>query len=161
MDQTAWKCIFVGYTSPAQQYRLYDAVERRFLLSPHIVFEEPTSYYPLKGFDNSLAQPYDTPATQLWEEQLAWNDEFDKPGSDDEASPRVENEILPEQDDEEEEQEAVYWGEAEEVLAPFRLRKPQIEPASGGEPSSVDVVSRLVAKDGNRQPYMLPGVRVK
>jgi len=59
---------------------------------------------------------------------LAWNDEFDEPVSDDEASARVENEILPEEDEEEEEEEAVDWGKAEEVLAPFRLRQPQIEP---------------------------------
>jgi len=50
---------------------------------------------------------------------LAWNDEFDEPGSNGEASARVENEILPEEHEEEEEEEAVDWGEAEEVLAPF------------------------------------------
>jgi len=71
LDKTARKCMFVGYRSTAQQYRLYDPVERRFLLSPDVVFEESTSYYPLKGFDNSPAQPYYAPATHLWEEQLA------------------------------------------------------------------------------------------
>ena len=48
-------------------------------------------------------------------------------GSADKASARVEDELLPE---EEEEDEAVDWGEAEDVLAPFRLHKQQIEPAS-------------------------------
>jgi len=153
--------MLVGYTSTVQQYRLYDPVEGRFLLSRDVVFAESTSNYPLKRFNNSPAQPYYAPATQPWEEQLAWNDEFDEPGSDDEASARVENQILPEEDEEEEEEEAMDWGEDEEVQAPFRLRKPQIEPASGGEPSSGDVGSRPVAKDRKREPYMLSRLRVK
>ena len=106
---------------------------------------ESSSYYPLKSFNNSLAQPYYAPGTQPWEDQLAWNDEFDEPGSADEPSASVENEILPEEDQGEEEEQAVDWGEAEELLAPFRLRKSQIEPASGGEHSSGDVGSPLVA----------------
>jgi len=134
LDKTARKCIFVSYTSTTQHYKLYDSVKRKFLLSRDVVFEESTSYYPLKAFDNSPAEPYYAPATQPWEEQLAWNDEFDEPGSDDEASARVENEIMPEEDEAEEEEEAFDWGEAEEVLARIRLRKPQIVPASGGEP---------------------------
>jgi len=124
--------MFIGYTHPAQQYRLYDPVDHRFLLSQDVVFEESTSYYPLEGFDNSPAQPYNAPATQLWDEQLAWNNEFDEPGGDNEASARVENEILPEEDEEKEEEEPVDWGEAEEVLAPIRPPKPQIDLASGG-----------------------------
>jgi len=80
LNMTARKCMFVGYTSTLQQYRLYKPVECRFLLSADGVFEESTSYYPLQGFDNRLAQPYSAPATLPWEDQWAWNDEFDEPG---------------------------------------------------------------------------------
>jgi len=153
--------MFVGYTRTALQYRLYDPVERRFLLSRDVIFPESTSYYPFTGFDNSPVQPYYAPATPPWQEQLAWNDEFDEPGSDDEASARVANEILTEEEEEEEEEEAIDSGKAEEVLAPLRLHKPQCGPVSGGDPTSGDVVLRLVAKDGNREPYMLSGLCVK
>ena len=111
--------------------------------------EESSSYLLLEGFDNSPAQPCSRSATHPWEEQLAWNTEFDEPGSDDNLLARVVSEILPEEDEEEEE-EAIDWGDATEVLAPFWLRKPQIEPVFGGEPFSGDVVSRPVAKEGNR-----------
>ena len=83
------------------------------------------------------------------------------PGSDDEGSARVENHILAEEDEEEEEEEAVDWEEAEEVLAPFWLRKPQIDSASGREHSSGDVVMRPVPMDRNREPYMLSRLSVE
>ena len=78
----------------------------------------------------------------------------DEPGSDDKGLARVVKEILPEEDEAEEE-EAVDWWDTTEVLAPFRLRKPQIEPVFGGEPFSGDVVSRPVAKEGNREPHIV------
>jgi len=55
LDKTAQKCIFVDYTSTAQQYWLYDPVKRKFLISREVVFDESTSYYLLEGSDNTQA----------------------------------------------------------------------------------------------------------
>ena len=69
------------------------------------------------------------PEIQPWEEQLAWGDEFDEkeaPGK--KASERIVRE--------EEQQEVFEWGDAEQVLAPFHLYKPQVEPSSGGQYSN-------------------------
>ena len=71
MDKTAQKCIFVGYTSTVEQYRLYDLVKSKFLISRDVVFDESTSYYPLEGSGNTQAPRYYAPVTQPWEEQLA------------------------------------------------------------------------------------------
>jgi len=69
------------------------------------------------------------PEIQPWEDQLAWGDEFDE-----EEAP---GEKAPERRVREEEQEQVFdWGDAEEVLASFHLRKPQGESSSAGQSSN-------------------------
>jgi len=86
LDKTVQKCIFVGYTSMAQQYRLYDPIKRKVLISRDVVFNKLTSYYPLEDFDNTQALHYYALVSQSWEEQLAWNGEFDELDGDEDTS---------------------------------------------------------------------------
>jgi len=78
LDKTALKCMFVGYTNTAKQYRLYDPVHKKFLISRDVVFEESISYYPSEDLEQAPEPHYYTPVIQPWEEHLAWSDEFDE-----------------------------------------------------------------------------------
>jgi len=100
-----------------------------------MVFDKSMSYYPLEGSNNTQALRYYATVTQPWEAQLAWNDEFDELGGDEDTSIKDKKVVLP-QEIEEEEEDEIDWGANEEVLATLRLHKPQVEPASRGEPSS-------------------------
>jgi len=91
---------------------------------------------------------------------LAWDDEFDEPEGDGEASIENHERVLPEEEEEEEEEE-FNWGEAEGRLAPFRLRKPQVEQASGGEPSTGGSTIAPLVKDGTKELRMVSGLPVK
>jgi len=74
MDKTARKCIFIGYTDTMTQYRLYDPVGKRFVISHDVIFEEYTSYYNTTDTVGQESQRYYAPEVQPWEEQLAWGD---------------------------------------------------------------------------------------
>jgi len=63
------------------------------------------------------------------------------------------------QEIEEEEGDEIDWGADEEVLAPLRLRNPQVEPVSGAVPSSGIVGS--APEDGEKEPWMVGGLRNK
>ena len=78
LDKTAQRWMFIGYTDTTKQYRLYDPVNKRFLISRDVVFQESTAYFPLEGFEKAHGPQYYTPAIQPWEERIAWNDEFDE-----------------------------------------------------------------------------------
>jgi len=70
--------MFVGYTNTVSQYRLYDPMEKKFLISRQVGFEESTSYYQLETLERAHRQRYYVPVIQQWEEHLAWNDEFNE-----------------------------------------------------------------------------------
>ena len=96
------------------------------MISHDVIFEESTSYDNTSDTVGQELRRYYTPEIQPWAEQLAWGDEFDE-----EEAP---GEKAPERRVREEEQEQVFdWREAEEVLAPFHLRKPQVESSSAGQ----------------------------
>ena len=78
LDKMAQKCMFVGYTNTANQYRFYCPEKKKFLVSRDVVFQESTSYYPLEDFEKAQGPCYYAPTIQPWEEHLAWRDEFDE-----------------------------------------------------------------------------------
>ena len=53
------------------------------------------------------------------------------------------------------------WGEAEEKLSPQRLTKPRVEQASGEGNCSGEVVLRLAAKGGAKEPQIVSRLQVK
>jgi len=129
IDKAARKCIFIGYTDTTTQYRLYDLIGKCFVISHGVIFEESTSYYNTSDTVGQESRHYYALEIQPWEEQLAWGDEFDE-----EEAP---GEKAPERRVREEEQEQLFhWGDAEEVLAPFHLRKPEVESSSAGQSSN-------------------------
>jgi len=126
MDKAARKCIFIGYTETTTQYRLCDPIGKRFVISHNVILEESTSYYNTSDTVSQESRGYYALELQPWEQQLAWGDEFDE-----EEAP---GEKSPERRVREEEQEQVFdWGDAEEVLAPCHLHKPQVESSSAGQ----------------------------
>jgi len=129
MDKAARKCIFIGYTDTTTQYRLYDPFGKPVVISHDVIFEESTSYYNTSDTVGQGSRLYYASEIETWEEQLAWGDEFDE-----EDAPA---ENAPERRAREEEQEQVFdWGDAEEVLAPFHLCKPQVQSSSAGQASN-------------------------
>ena len=99
------------------------------MISHDVIFEESTSYYNTSNTVGQESRLYYVPEIQAWEEQLAWGDEFDEKEAPVEKAPeRIVRE--------EEQQEVFEWGDAEQVLAPFHLYKPQVESYSGGQSSN-------------------------
>jgi len=88
LDKTARKCIFIGYTMTATQYRLYDPEKKVVFTARDVVFEESKSYYPTDTENGGVRQRYYAPEVQPWEEKVAWGDEFDEEEADAEL-PRV------------------------------------------------------------------------
>jgi len=131
MDKAARKCIFIGYTDTTTQYRLYDPIGKRFVISHDVIFEESTSYYNTSDMVRQESRCYYVPEIQPWEEQLAWGDEFDEEEAPGEKAP--ERKVTQR---EEEQEQVFYWGDAEEVLALFHLGKPQVESSSAGQSSN-------------------------
>jgi len=131
MDKAARKCIFIGYTDTTTQYCLYDPMGKPFVISHDVIFEESTSYYNTRYTGGQESRRYYAPEIQPWEEQLAWCDEFDEEEAPGEKAP--ERRVR-----EEEKEQGFDWGDAEEVLAPFHLRKPQVESSSAGQSSNGD-----------------------
>ena len=129
IDKTAQQCMFIRYTETTSQYRLYDPTRKRFFISCDVVFEEARPYHNTSDTVGQASRRYYAAPIEPWEEQLAWGDEFDE-----EELPK--ERIIPERKVEKQKQKEVFdWGDAEEVLAPFRLHKPQIELSSEGEPA--------------------------
>jgi len=128
MDKAVRKCILIGYTDTTPQYRLYDPIGKQFVISHDVIFVESTLNYITSDTVGQESRCYYGPEIQPWEEQLAWGDEFD-----DEEAP---GEKAPERrvTRREEEQEQVFdCRDAEEVLAPFHLRKLRVESSSAGQ----------------------------
>jgi len=88
LDKTARKCIFLGYTITATQYRVYDPEKKVVFTAREVVFEESKSYYPTDIENGRVPQRYYALEVQPWEEKVAWGDEFDEEEADVE-SPRV------------------------------------------------------------------------
>jgi len=82
LDKTACKCIFIGYTMTATQYRLYDPERKVVFTARDVVFEESKSYYPTDIENGRVPQRYYAPEFQRWEEKVAWGDEFDEEEAD-------------------------------------------------------------------------------
>ena len=97
---------------------------------------------------------YYTPQIQPWEQQLAWGDEFDEK--------EVPGEKAPERRVREEEQEQVYdWRDAEEDLAPFHLRKPQVKSTSAGQSSNGGTGDSDNDNDADREEMVFVETRKK
>ena len=47
LDPNAWKCIFIRYALTCKQYRLYDPVNKRLIVSRDVIFSEKESYHTL------------------------------------------------------------------------------------------------------------------
>jgi len=126
IDKTAQKWMFVGYTEMASQYGLYDSSQKCFFISRDVVFEKSTSYHNTNNTVGQASRNYYMAPIEPWAEQQAWGDEFDK-----EEAPKAKR-MQRKWREEEQEEEVLDWGYAGEVLAPFRLRKPQNSSASKG-----------------------------
>ena len=45
LDPNARKCIFIGYALTCKQYRLYDPISKRLIISRDVIFNEKESYH--------------------------------------------------------------------------------------------------------------------
>ena len=88
---------------------------------------------------------------------MAWNDKFDELGGNEDASIKDQKVVLPQEIEEKEDE--IDCQADEQVLAPLRLRKPQVEPAPRGEPSSRIVES--TPEDGENVPWMVGRLQIK
>jgi len=82
LDKTVRKCIFIGYTMTATQYRLYNPDKKVVFTAHDVVFEESKSYDPTDIENGGVPQRYYPPEVLSWEEKVAWGDEFDEEEAD-------------------------------------------------------------------------------
>ena len=70
LDRTAVKYMFIGYKETTSQYRLYDSINKRFIISRDVIFEESKSYFTFPAIQDGPCKRFYVPPIEPWEERL-------------------------------------------------------------------------------------------